>query len=155
MTAPAIDQKELAGLVCARPQNFAWFLGAGASRSVGLPSATDILWDLKRQFYCCEESQEITRQDIQNDAVRSRIQSFMESRGFPAEWADDEYGEYFRRIFGDDKEKQRRYVAAVLSEDKVKLAAGHRVFGAMISLGLCRVIFTANFDTVIEKLSLH
>ena len=147
----SVDQKELTSLVCARPQNFAWFLGAGASRSAGLPSATDLLWDLKRQFYCREESQEITRQDIQNDAVRDRIQAFMESRGFPAEWAEKEYETYFEKIFGGDKEKQRRYVSAVLAEDKVRMASGHRVFGAMISMGLCRVTFTTNFDTVVEK----
>ncbi|MGZ5865676.1 MAG: SIR2 family protein [Xanthobacteraceae bacterium] len=146
-----IDQKQITSLICARPQNFAWFLGAGASRSVGLPSATDILWDLKRQYYCREENQEITRQDIQNDAVRDRIQTFMESRGFPAEWAEEEYETYFEKIFGTDKEKQRRYVSSVLAEEKVRLASGHRVLGAMISMGSCRVVFTTNFDTVIEK----
>lgn len=147
----SIDQKELIGIVTARPQNFAWFLGAGASRSAGLPSATDILWDLKRHYYCREENQEITRQDIQNDAVRDRIQSFMESRGFPAEWAPGEYESYFEKLFGGDAEKQRRYLIKELSEDKVRLAAGHRVLGALISLGLCRVAFSTNFDTVVEK----
>lgn len=146
-----IDQKELTGIICARPQNFAWFLGAGASRSAGLPSAMDVLWDLKRHYYCREENQEITRQDIQNDAVRERIQTFMESRGFPAEWADAEYETYFEKLFGAEKEKQRRYVAGALSEDKVRLALGHRVLGAMITLGLCRVLFGTNFDNVVEK----
>ena len=147
----SLDQKQLISVVCARPQNFAWFLGAGASRSAGLPSATDILWDLKRQYYCREENQEITRQDIQNDAVRARIQTFMESHGFPAELAEKEYETYFEKIFGTDKGKQRRYVSSVLAEDKVRLASGHRVLGAMISMGSCRVAFTTNFDTVIEK----
>lgn len=146
-----IDQKQLTGIVCARPQNMAWFLGAGASRSAGLPSATDILWDLKRHYYCREESQEITRQDIQNDAVRARIQTFMESRGFPAEWADGEYETYFEKLFGDEKEKQQRYLLNVLSDDKVTLTSGHRVLGAMMTLGLCRVGFTTNFDNVVEK----
>lgn len=146
-----IDQKELIGIVSAKPQNFAWFLGAGASRSAGLPSATDLLWDLKRHYYCREENQEITRQDIQNDAVRDRIQSFMESRGFPTEWADKEYETYFEKLFGGDKEKQRRYLVTQLAEDKVRLAAGHRVLAALISLGLCRVAFSTNFDTVVEK----
>lgn len=147
----SVDQKELIEIVSAKPQNFAWFLGAGASRSAGLPSAADILWDLKRHYYCREENQEITRQDIQNDAVRERIQAFMESRGFPAEWADKEYETYFERLFAENKEKQRRYLIGQLAEDKVRLAAGHRVLGAMISLGLCRVAFTTNFDTVVEK----
>jgi hypothetical protein len=36
---------QLTGIICQRPQNFAWFLGASASRTVGLPTATDIIWD--------------------------------------------------------------------------------------------------------------
>jgi hypothetical protein len=38
-----------------------------------------------------------------------------------------------------------------LSEDDVSLSVGHRVFGAMLSSGLMRVVFTTNFDSVIEK----
>src|ERR1700744_193865 len=96
----ALDQGEFTSIFCARPQNFAWFLGAGASRTAGLPTATDILWDMKRRFYCREENQEISRQDIQNDAIKDRIQSYMESRGFPEQWADNEYPAYFEKIFG-------------------------------------------------------
>lgn len=145
------DQAELTGIFCARPQNFVWFLGAGTSRSAGLPTATDVIWDMKRRYYCREENQEIIRQDIQNDAVRSRIQSFMDSKGFPALWADEEYTTYFEKIFGQDKERQRRYLKAFLSEDNVTLSVGHRVFGALLASGLTRIVFTTNFDTVIEK----
>src|SRR5436305_4779858 len=106
----AIDQGEFTGRFCARPQNFAWFIGAGASASAGLPTATDILWDLKRRYYCREENQDIARQDLQNHAVRATIQGFMESRDFPRLWADDEYTTYFEKIFGADKERQRRYI---------------------------------------------
>jgi hypothetical protein len=42
-----IDQGQFTGRFCARPQNFAWFLGADASATVGVPTATDILWDIK------------------------------------------------------------------------------------------------------------
>ena len=81
-----MNQGELTDLFASRPQNFAWFLGAGASRMSGLPTATDIIWDLKRRHYAREENQEITRQDMQNDAVQARIQSFMDARGFPPLW---------------------------------------------------------------------
>lgn len=149
--AKRIDQLELTSLFCARPQNFAWFLGAGTSRSAGLPTATDIIWDLKRRHYCREENQRIERQDIQNEAVQARIQSFMEARGFPAQWAEDEYATYFEKIFGADKERQRAYLRAFLSEEKVSLSVGNRVLGALISSGLTRIAFTTNFDSVVEK----
>ena len=145
-----MDQAELTGLFCARPQNFAWFLGAGASRSADLPTANDILWDLKRQFYCREENQDISRQDIQNSVVRERIQAFMHSRGFPAPYDEDEYPAYFEKIFGDDKEKQRRYIKAKLSENNLSLAVGHRVLGALLASRDSRVVFSTNFDSVVE-----
>src|SRR5438270_12521145 len=96
-----MDQVELTSIFCARPQNFAWFLGAGASRTAGLPTATDIIWDLKRRYYSQQENEDISRQDVQFEAVRSSIQSYMASRGFPAEWAPEEYSTYFEKIFGD------------------------------------------------------
>ena len=138
-------------MFCARPQNFAWFLGAGASRSAGLPTAIDIIWDLKRRYYCREENQEIQRQDVLNDVVRSQIQSYMDARGFPSQWSDSEYGTYFEKIFGADKQLQRRYLKRILSEERISLSVGNRVLGALISSGLSRAVFTTNFDNVVEK----
>src|SRR5690348_5013496 len=71
-----MEQGEFTGRFCAKPQNFAWFLGAGASATAGLPTATDILWDMKRRYFCREENQEISRQDLQNEAVRAKIQAY-------------------------------------------------------------------------------
>lgn len=145
-----VDQSEFADLFASRPQAYAWFLGAGASRMSGLPTATDIIWDLKRRFYAREENQEITRQDMQNDAVQSRIQAFMDSRGFPRLWADDEYTTYFEKIFGPDKERQRAYLRAILAEDRVTLTVGNRALSALLAAGLSRAVFTTNFDSVVE-----
>jgi hypothetical protein len=146
-----MNQADFTSRFCARPQNFAWFLGAGASASAGLPTATDILWDLKRRYYCQEENQDISRQDLQNETVRVKIQSFLESRGFPALWADDEYPAYFEKIFGGDKERQRKYLKGILSEDRATLSVGNRVFGAFVGSGFCRAAFTTNFDSIVEK----
>ena len=146
-----MDQFELTALICARPQNYSWFLGAGVSRSAGLPTATDLLWDMKRRFYCREENQEISRQEMQVDAIKAKIQAFVESKGFPKLWDDEEYSVCFEKIFGDNRERQRQYIAAKLSEENISLTVGHRVLGAMLASGLTRAAFTTNFDSVIEK----
>lgn len=146
-----MKQSDLVSKFMERPQNFAWFLGAGASRSSGLKTVTDVIWDLKLRYYCKEESQDISQQDIQNSAVKARIQSFMDSRGFPAQGADEEYTTYFEKIFGDDKERQRKYIQAVFSEENASLSVGNRVLGALISARACRAAFTTNFDSVVEK----
>lgn len=146
-----VDQSEFTDLFASRPQAYAWFLGAGASRMSGLPTATDIIWDLKRRFYAREENQEITRQDMQNEAVQARIQAFMDSHGFPELWADDEYTTYFEKIFGTDKERQRAYLRGILAEDRVTLTVGNRVLSALLGAGLSRAVFTTNFDSVVER----
>ena len=67
-------------------------------------------------FLAREGNQEITRQDMQNDAVQVRIQAFMDSRGFPQLWVDEEYTTYFEKIFGTDRERQRAYLRGILSD---------------------------------------
>jgi hypothetical protein len=106
---------------------------------------------LKRRFYCSEENQKISTKDLQNDAVRAQIEAYMQSRGFPERWSATEYSTYFETIFGDDRERQRQYISGMLAEDRVRLAVGNRVFGAMVASGLCRLAFTTNFDPVVEK----
>ena len=146
-----MEQAELASIFALRPQNFGWFLGAGASRSAGMPTATDILWDLKRKYYCHHEVQDVSSQDLQSSAIRERIQAYMESKGFPEQWADQEYPRYFELIFGEDRERQRKYIRDALSDDKVRLTVGNRVFGALLAGGFSRIAFTTNFDTIVEK----
>ena len=97
-----------------------------AHRGIRLPTATDIIWDLKRRYYCQQENQDVSRQDIQNAAVRDRIQTFMDSKGFPPERSEGEYATYFEKMFGADKERQRKYLKAILSEQKVTLSASNR-----------------------------
>lgn len=106
---------------------------------------------MKRLYYCREENQEISRQDMQLRPVQEKIQSFLLTRGFPPLWHDEEYSLCFEKIFGEDRERQRKYLKAKLSEEKVSLSVGHRVFGAMLSSGKMRAVFTTNFDSVIEK----
>lgn len=146
-----MNQAEFSRIFCERPESYAWFLGAGASHNANLPTAEDIITDLKRRFYCSEENQKISTKDMQNEAVRAQVEAYMQSRDFPERWSAAEYTTYFETIFGDDRERQRRYISSILAEDRVWLAVGNRVFGALISSGLCRMAFTTNFDPVVEK----
>jgi hypothetical protein len=73
------------------------------------------------------------------------------AHGFPDEGDPGEYTTYFQKIFGEDRERQRQYISAMLSEDKVTLSIGNRVLGALLATGRTRVVFTTNFDTVVER----
>lgn len=127
-----------------------WFLGAGTSRSAGLPTATDIIWDLKRGYYCLHENQDLQSHDINNSAIKQKIQEYMDSKGHPALWSPEEYSFYFDLIFGVDDQAQQRYIHESLASDKVSLNIGHRVLAGLMEIGQARIVFTTNFDDVIE-----
>ena len=131
-------------------QHMMWFLGAGTSRSAGLPTATDIIWDLKHHYYCLHENQDYQKHDINNHAIKNKIQSYMESQGFPHLWSPEEYSFYFDLTFGNDYEAQRKYLLEALASSKVSLNIGHRVLAALIETKQAKVIYTTNFDDVIE-----
>lgn len=146
-----MDQGTFIRRICSSLPQFAWFLGAGSSLSAGLPTAYDVIWDLKTRLYCAEENQQLSVQDVQNPAVREKIDSFAEARGFPRSGSPEEYSEYFRLSFGNDLEAQRKYIKDVLNEGSASQALGHRALAALMAAGLTRAVFTTNFDNIIEK----
>lgn len=127
-----------------------WFLGAGASRSSGLPTATDISWDLKRRIYCAQQNQDIQAHDVSNKAIQARIQGYMDSQGFPPLWDAREYSFYFEQFFGPDYSAQQKYLRETLSSEKTASTIGHRALAALLHMGLARLVFTTNFDEVFE-----
>jgi NAD-dependent SIR2 family protein deacetylase len=128
-----------------------WFLGAGASRSSGLPTATDLIWDLKRRYYCIQENQDVVAHDVSNRSVQARIQAYMDSRNFPPLWDPAEYSFYFELLFGKDYAAQQKYLNTALATEKISSTIGHRALAAILNLGLSRIIFTTNFDEVVES----
>lgn len=132
-----------------------WFLGAGVSASAGLPTANDIIWDLKKRFYCLEENQDIQNSDIQIQPIRNKVQEFCMSKGFPNEYDENEYSFYFDLFFGKGQEEQRKYIAEVLDSKKITLSIGHRALAALMYEKIAKVVYTTNFDKVFENAYAH
>lgn len=127
-----------------------WFLGAGTSRTAGMPTATDITWDLKRKYYCLQENQDLQTHDINNQSIKRKLQDYLDSKGFPALRTPEEYSFYFNLTFGVDYGSQQKYINDQLASQKISLNIGHRVLAALLEMGLARVVLTTNFDGVIE-----
>lgn len=144
-------QSELLQILSESANQFSWFLGAGASQSAGLPTAWDVMWDLKRRYYCREENQEIATNDVQNTAVREKIDAYMQAHEFPSPGDPAEYSRCFELIFADNYERQRAYIRGMLDDKRVSSAKGHRVLAALMSMNSARTLFTTNFDSVVEK----
>src|SRR5436190_10780856 len=127
-----------------------WFLGAGTSRTAGMPTATDITWDLKRRYYCLKENQDLQSHNINNQGIKRKIQDYVDSKGFPRFGSPEEYSFYFELRFADDYASQQRYISDQLDSKKISLNIGHRVLAALLEMALARVVFTTNFDEVLE-----
>ena len=136
-----IDQNEFIQKLIPCIDKCSWFLGAGTSASANLPTATDIIWDLKKQHYCLEENQNIQNQDVQILHIRRKIQDYIDSKGFPEEYAKEEYSFYFELMFKQDYEAQRKYLANALHSDKIALSIGHRALAALMSNETVKVVY--------------
>lgn len=142
---------ELINSFVSNSKQMMWFLGAGTSRSAGLPTATDLIWDLKLKLYCREENQDIKSHDINNEVIKNRIQGYMDSKGYPSLWSAEEYSFYFEKAFGSDYGAQQQYLAKQLGNEKTSLNVGHKVLAGLMAQNDARVVFTTNFDEVIES----
>lgn len=128
-----------------------WFLGAGTSRSANLSTASDLTWDIKKRIYCAKENLPFEAYDLNSQAVKARIQAYMESQGYPKLWSQEEYSFYFELFFKSDYQKQQRYIEWALNPNRVSLNVGHRILASLIKMNMIKVLYTTNFDTVVEQ----
>ena len=91
----AVDQGEFTSVYCSRPENFAWFLGAGTSRAAGLMTASDIIWDLKKRYYCREENIALAARRGTRRRTGPEIDLAVESLGAEMGSGVDEDASYF------------------------------------------------------------
>lgn len=145
-----ITQAEFVRTQVSKKGQISWLLGAGTSVSAGMPTAADLIWDLKKRYYCSEENREFLGNDIQHSPVKAKIQYYMESKGFPQEWDDSEYSFYFGLLFGKDYGKQRDYLRKALSSESMSISTGQKALAGLIETGFLRCLFTTNFDEVVE-----
>ena len=145
-----IDEKEFLRHFVQNAPQLMWFLGAGTSRSSGLPAAVDLIWDLKRQYYCAKENQDVQAHNVSNHAIKAKIQSYFEGKSCPKVWSNEEYSYYFELMFGEDHAAQQSYIQDQMSPDKVTLTIGPRALAGLLEMGRSRLIFTTNFDDVLE-----
>ena len=134
-----------------RGRDLHWLVGAGVSRSAGVPTAADLIYDFKRTLYAQSKRIPISSLDATDPDVRLRLDSF-----FAADTAlvppghPEEYAVLFEAVHPDAASRQRK-IEQVLHDANPKPALGHLVLAAMWHLGLAHVVWTTNFDDVLEQ----
>lgn len=134
----------------ARSKNIHWFLGAGSSVNAGIMSAWEMTWEFKRDIYCSENGKSIEScRDLTNPRIRTLIQSYLDSKGsHPKEDSLDEYSHYFSLAYRSEGDR-RQYIDRKIRNANIKFS--HRVLTSLLAGELCKVIWTTNFDSVIEE----
>lgn len=123
----------------------ALFLGAGASKSSGIPSAQMCIWEWKRQIFLTNNpGLEEQFAELSLDGVRRKIHRWLDRQGcYPKEDAPEEYGFYIRQCFPipDDR---RAYFAGLVREARPHI--GYRLLAHLAEADLVRSVWSPNFD---------
>jgi NAD-dependent SIR2 family protein deacetylase len=146
---PFLSVDEFLRLFPIRSSSLAWFLGAGASASARLPTAGDLIWRFKRTLYCTSTKVDPkTCEDLGNEVVRERLQRYLDSTGkFPVINSPEEYASYFELTYPDPADR-RRFLETMLHG--ATPAYGHHILAALMKVGHARLVWTTNFDRLVE-----
>ena len=132
-----------------RSQNIMWFVGAGASAAAGIPTAGDLIRKFKSNLYCAKQKVSVECcADLADPHLLARLQQFFDSlEEFSSVENDDEYAFYFERAYPAESDRRR------VIEEAVKVATpsfGHLALAALLKLDKSRVVWTSNFDRLVE-----
>ena len=128
----------------------AFFVGAGASISSGIPSAQMCIWEWKRSIFLTNNpGLEDQFSELSLPGIRRRIQQWIDGQGyFPPSDEPDEYGSYIQHCF-PIAEDRRAYF-----QDKTRRARPH--VGYMLLCHLAetnhiRTVWSTNFDGLVAR----
>ena len=132
-----------------RSSQIMWFLGAGASRSAGIKTAGDIIWDFKQRLYRSQKKLPPTAiTDIGEPAVQRKLQAHFDVLGgFPPAGSEMEYSAYFEATYHAPKDR-RAYLDELITRGEPSF--GHLALALLMSEDLCRIVWTTNFDRTLE-----
>ncbi len=145
----SISVEEFLRLFPIRSSSLSWFLGAGASASARIPTAGDLIWRFKRTLYCTSAKVDPrTCEDLGNDVVRQRLQHYLDSTGkYPPTSSPEEYSSYFESTYPDPSDR-RRFIETMIQG--ATPSYGHKTLAALMKLGRVRLVWTTNFDRLVE-----
>lgn len=132
-----------------RAEGVMWLLGAGASRASNIKTAADMIWDFKARLYRSAKQIPASAVSNLNDSRTQEIlQKFCDGTGdFPGRWAETEYAEYFEATYPEGQDR-RRYIDGMIRG--AKPSYGHMALAHLMKRDRTRIVWTTNFDRVVE-----
>lgn len=146
-----IDRKEFLRSFEVRPTGaYSLFLGAGSSVSAGIPSTQALVWEFKRKLYCDHFNlKEEKFRDLQLESNRKSLQLFFDTqKGYPPLNSNAEYSFYFEKCYPQTVDRKYFIQQKV---DKIDPTIGYRCLAEVFNIGKIEIIWTTNFDELIER----
>ncbi len=133
-----------------RDSKFGFLLGAGTSLSSGVQSASDCIWDWKREIYCrYNENHRINFPDARSKFAKSQIQKWLDAQGgYPALGAEEEYVFYAEKAHPIASDRVRYFNSLI--HDKVPYV-GYRLLCLLNKYSIVESVWTTNFDGMAER----
>ncbi len=127
---------------------FMWFLGAGASVSAGVPTASQLIWQFKRFLYATQTTTPINGIDVADPVVRRRLQRhFDESGTLPSAGTPEEYGAFFEAAYPHAADRRRMLDEMIAA---ARPGYGQLALAALMLERIVPAIWTTNFDRAVE-----
>jgi len=146
---PEINGRQFATKYALRPEQFAWFLGAGASASARIPTGYDMITDFKATLFCQGSGTSRREIDPSDPIWKARIDLFLSQQGtLPPPGDPTEYARAFEAVYPSD-ESRRAYIAQKVQQGRPSYA--HKVLASMLVTGKVPCVFTTNFDNLVES----
>lgn len=127
-----------------------FFLGAGASVSSGIPSATTLIWDWKRKIFLSNNpGLEDQFSELSLPSIQNRLQNWLDNKGgFPPINSIEEYGFYIEKCF-PLVESRRRYFENIIKG--ASPYSGYKLLSMLAEADFVRSVWTTNFDGLVAK----
>lgn len=132
-----------------RAPQLMWFVGAGSSAAAGIPTAGDLIWKFKQTLFCASQKISLKSvEDLTSPIVQQRLTRYFEGLGrFPTPGAPDEYAAFFEATY-PYPEDRRTFIDKYVRDGSPSF--GHMALGVLFALDRARIVWTTNFDRLLE-----
>lgn len=130
------------------PHSF--LLGAGTSISSGIQTATDCIWEWKKDIYISKNinSAEFYK-NYKDDAVRKSIQNWLDNQGeYPPLHSQGEYSFYAEKAYPIAEDRRKYFLSLIESKEPY---IGYRLLCLLAEHGIVKSVWTTNFDGLIVR----
>lgn len=127
-----------------------FLIGAGASISSGIQSASDCIWEWKKDIYLSQNHNASEYyKNTKNESVRASIQYWLDHEGiYPSLNSNDEYSYYAEKAYpiADDR---RKYFQTLIEGRKPYI--GYKLLCLLCEEEIVKAVWTTNFDGLVVK----